>query len=258
MHAMLRIAFAAFGLFVLLATPVFAAKVTLTGEVTYLERIALPPGGTLSVALVDLAAPAEPRVKAEAPISSPGQVPLTFTLNFDSSVVAEGRQYGLVAEIVGEDRTVWFRNTEPYPVDPLAPGAKIAIVVSIVSEAEAAAPEPPAPPPFLNITWQADSIGGKPVARGLVSSLSIASDMRAGGRGGCNSWFAQAEVNGQRLLFSAVAATRMACMSEAATQQEDAFFGALAATRFWRLDDKLLVLLDGSGASLVVMSRSPF
>jgi putative lipoprotein len=123
------------------AGPALAAKVTLKGDVTYRERIALPPGGTLSVSLVDLAAPDQPRVAAKAPIGSPGQVPLTFTLNFEENVIVPGHQYGLVAEISGED-ALWFRNAAPYAIDPLAPAAPLLIVVNIVSGDETAATDP--------------------------------------------------------------------------------------------------------------------
>ena len=230
---------------------------------TYRERIALPPGGVLTVSLIDLAAPAQARVSAEAPIASPGQVPLTFTLNFEDSVVLPNHKYGLIAEISGEDGAVWFRNAEPFAIDPLSPAGDILIIVNMTPRDEpapeaATEPEPVAPPPILDITWEARTIAGKPVARNVVSSLSIASDMRAGGRGGCNSWFAQAEVSAERLIFSAVAATRMACLSDEATAQEDSFFAALAATRFWRHEGKLLTLLDAGGTELATLEKSPF
>lgn len=255
----MRIVVAMVALLLAFASPALAAKVTLKGDVTYRERIALPPGGTLSVSLIDLAMPDQPRVSAKAPIASPGQVPLTFTLNFDDNVIVAGHKYGIVAEISGGD-TVWFRNTEPYAIDPLAPVEPILIIVNIVPAEEAVVePEPAAVlPPILNVTWQAETIGGAPVARGVTSSISIASDMRAGGRGGCNSWFAQAEVTAERLVFSAVAATRMACLSEDATKQEDSFFAALAATRFWRLDNDHLILLDAGGVQLASLGKSRF
>lgn len=250
--------------FVSLVGPALADKVTLTGDVTYRERIALPPGGSLTVSLVDLANPGLPRVSARAAIASPGQVPLTFTLNFDESVILPGHPYALDAEISGADGALWFRTTEPYGVDPLAPVDPILIIVNRAPEPEEPAvvpadvPVQPTTSPLLNVTWQAQTIAGKPVGRGLVSSLNIASDMRAGGRGGCNSWFAQAEVNEQRLLFSAVAATRMACLSDDATSQEDSFFAALAETRFWRLDADHLTLLDTAGVELAVLEKSRF
>ncbi len=256
MHDILRILAMAAAMLVTIIAPASAAQLTLSGDVTYRERIALPPGATLSVGLVDLASPDEPRVAAEAAIATPGQVPLTFSLNFDEEVLVEGHDYALVARITGEDGALWFTNTEPYLIDPRAPVTPILIVVNFAGRLEP--PALPAATPILDITWRADSIGGQPVASGVNSTLSISGDMRAGGRGGCNSWFAQAEINGEVLAFSAVAATRMACAEDAANAQETSFFAALGATRFWRLLDEKLLLVDATGLTLAEFSRSRF
>ena len=245
------------------AVPALAERLTLKGDVTYRERIALPEAGTLSVALIDLAEPEKPGLAAAAAIASPGKVPLTFTLNLDSAALDPSHDYELVAQIAGDDGAVWFRNAEPYAIDPLAPAGPILIVVNFqgsigTPDAADVPAEVAAPPPILDITWKAESIAGTPVARGSVSSLSIGADMRAGGRGGCNSWFAQAAVSDASLAFSAVAATRMACLDDALTAQETAFFNALAQTRFYRLADGHLTLLDATGAELAVLDKLRF
>ena len=80
--------------------------------------------------------------------------------------------------------------------------------------------------------------------------------MRAGGRGGCNSYFAQTEIAGESLRFSAVAATQMACTANDITEQEQSYFAALQSTRFWRLRSGKLVLLDAGGRDLVVLAQS--
>ena len=247
-----------------MAGPALAERVTLSGEVTYRERIALPPDTTLSIALIDLATPDRPRLAAAAPIASPGQVPLTFNLGFEDSIILPGNSYALLAEIVDAAGTVVFSNAEPYRVAPLAPEAPILIVLSPVAapapEPELVEPEAEAAPlpPILDVTWRADEIMGEPVAGRSMVSLSIGQDMRAGGRGGCNSWFSQVRIEDNGLAFSAVAATRMACTNEAVAAQEQQFFAALAATRMYRLEGETLLLLDAAGTELVRMSRSRF
>jgi putative lipoprotein len=267
----MRVFGAGLALLLMLAGPAFAERMTLTGQVTYRERIALPPNGSLSVNLIDLATPATPTVAARATLGGPGQVPLTFTLHFEDSVVLPGHAYALTATIADESGAVWFTNATPYPVEPLAPAADILLILSHPEQpAEPAAtppaptepvadlPPPPALPPIVDTTWRAVTIGGNPVADNVVSSLSVAADMRAGGKGGCNSWFAQAQLTETQLVFSAVAATRMACLSDAATAQEDTFFAALAATRSWRLAEDELTLVGGGGEALAVLEKSPF
>ena len=247
----------------LAVSPALAERITLKGDVTYREKIKLPEGGNLTVALIDLAEPERPGLAATAAIASPGKAPLTFTLNLDTDALDATHKYALVAQIAGSDGAVWFKNAEPYPVDPMAPATPILIVVNFegsigTPDAVATPAEPAAPLPILNITWNAQSIAGKPVARGSVSSLSIGSDMRAGGRGGCNSWFATAQVGEQSLVLSAVAATRMACTDDALTAQETAFFNVLAETRFWRMDQNTLTLLDTAGGELAVLEKSRY
>jgi putative lipoprotein len=241
---------------------VLAATATLTGEVTYRERIALPEGASLRVKLIDLTAPGTPtRVEAQAAIADPRRVPLTFTLNFDDRVLRPDHQHALVAEI-SAGLQLWFRNAEPYALDPLAPSEPVMIVANFVGrllggpEAPPDRPQVTATPSILDITWRAEAIGGDPVLRNADSTLSIASDMRAGGRGGCNSYFAQAELRAEFIRFSAIAATKMACLDEAATAQETAFFAALEAARFWRIEEDHLLLLDADGSELIRFARS--
>lgn len=230
-----------------------AAPVTLSGEVTYRERVALPENGTLRISLVDLEAPDQPRVQAEGAIASPGQVPLSFSLNFDDAIFAAGKAYGLRAEIISGGQ-VWFSTTEPLPVDLEAPTG-LTVLTTFTGRINDPAARPAVDPaPLFDVTWTAREIGGVAVTPG-ESSLSIARDMRAGGRGGCNSYFTQAQIASDTLAFSAVAATRMAC-DEARMAQEAVFFDALTATRFWRLADGQLTLLDAGGETLMRLSQT--
>jgi putative lipoprotein len=246
----------------LLALSLPAAAATLSGDVTYRERIALPAGASLKVRLVDLTAAGAPtRVEAEAAIASPGQVPLTFTLNFDERVIDAAHEYALVADIVvGSD--LWFRNTEPFRLAPLAPATRPIIITSFVGRlANAGGPSvAPAAPDgdsgLINVTWRATTIRGTAAIAGSEPTLSIAEDSRAGGRGGCNSYFAQTTIGEQSIRFSAVGATKMACIAEGVGAQEAAFFDALNAARFWRVEAGAMVLLGTGGTELVRFRRA--
>lgn len=230
-----------------------AEGLTLSGEITYRERVALPPDGTLRLVLVDLAAPEQPRVQAEGAIASPGQVPLSFTFDFDDGIFTEGRIFGLRAEILSGGQ-IWFRNEEPLAIDPAAPTGIEVITTFAGRIQDPSAPPAVDPEPILGVNWTAEEIGGIAVTP-EQSTISIGRDKRAGGRGGCNSYFTQAEVNGDRLAFAAVAATRMAC-EETVMAQEAVFFDALAATRFWRLVGEKLVLVDAEGEAVMRLAKS--
>ena len=245
----------------LFLSPALAAKIDLAGQVTYRERIALPPQSTLSIQLIDQTLPsAPPRVSAAGPIG-PGQVPLSFDLAFEDSLILPNHDYALIASIsVGNN--LMFRNFEPYAVNPLAPAAPILIVTNLVAQSSntdsgspsSAEPDALPPPAILDITWTATSIAGAAPAPRSNASLSISSDFRAGGNGSCNSWFAQAKLDGDKLSFGAVGSTQKAC-TQSINAQEKAFFDALAATATWQVSGDTLTLYGVDGKALLMFGR---
>jgi putative lipoprotein len=241
------------------ASPVLAAKVSLPGQVTYRERIALPDSARLRIQLIDQTlSAAPPRLDVEAP-TGVGQVPLSFTLTFEDSLVLPGHDYALVATIAADDG-VLFRNVEPYPVDLLAPAQPVLIVTSFVGRmAEAApadAPEATAQAAILGPTWTATTIAGEAVVARSTTSLQIGAVLRAGGLGGCNSWFAQAELDGAAIRFGGITSTMRLCFGEdARNKQERTFYDALAATATWQVIGDQLTLYAADGRPLVVFTR---
>jgi putative lipoprotein len=88
------------------SSPTGAAVVT--GHVTYRERIALPPGATVTVRLQDVSradAPAE--VLAEQVIVPTTQVPIPFALEYDPARIDARHRYSVGAriEVAGK---LWF------------------------------------------------------------------------------------------------------------------------------------------------------
>lgn len=250
-----RIGLAMLGL-ALLTNAAMAEDVVFTGEVTYRERIALPADAQLWVTLVSLS-DGKAVVSAAASVSTRGQVPLQFTLNVRSQVIADGRAYGLTAEIRSQGR-IMFRSTEPVHVDTGAP-APTRILVSVALDPPHDAPEPvppvDAPNPLLDTIWRVTSIGGDPVMPATAPTLSIAADLRAGGHGGCNNYFTEASFIEAPLSFGPVAGTRMACAPDVMAQ-ETRFFAALGAIAGYELAGDALKLFDAAGIALVGLVRA--
>lgn len=238
----------------LVASPVAAASIQLPGEVTYRERIALPDTAVLSIELVDLALPDRPRISVSAPTGA-GQVPLAFTLTFKDSLILPQHQYALNAEITAGD--LHFRNPEPFLVTPLAQTDPVLIVTSLVAQNDQSSSEPIAEPqdlPLLDITWQATSIGGTPVPPGVEITLLIESDMRAGGSGGCNSFFSEATIARESFAIGELARTQRSCFYER-NMLEQSYFDALKAAITWVMDGDTLTLLDGTAKPVLVFER---
>jgi putative lipoprotein len=239
----------------LIATPTaMAAPIQLAGEVTYRERIALPDAAILSIELVDLALPDRPRLSVSAPTGA-GQVPLAFTLTFEDGLILPQHQYALNAEIsAGELR---FRNAEPVLVTPLAQGAPVQIVTSLVAQSDQPVSEPLPEPrdlPLLAITWEAVTIAGTPVPPGVEITLLVENDMRAGGVGGCNSYFSQATITGDSFAIGEVARTQRSCLYER-NMLEKSYFDALKSSTAWVIDNDTLTLLDGAANPTLVFER---
>jgi heat shock protein HslJ len=88
------------------------------------------------------------------------------------------------------------------------------------------------------------------VPAGVDATLRI-DGVQAGGQGGCNSWFADAKVDGDALVFGPVGSTMMAC-EEPAMSIEGQWLGYLPSVATWAIVDGQLTLSDASGAELLV------
>ncbi|MDB5589200.1 MAG: hypothetical protein JWP26_4170 [Devosia sp.] len=235
-------------------------QITFTGEVTYRERIALPPDADLTVTLVTLDAKGVPHaIGATAPIDAEGQVPLQFVLDVRSDAIADDLSYGLIAEIRSGGVPL-FRNRTPVPVDPGLPLPAM-IIVNLDPPPPSPETEPVPVDGELEVTadlfdtiWQVRNLNGRAVFDATEVSLSIAPDRRAGGNGGCNSYFTEAMFDGPALQFGPVAGTRMACDTPV-MQQEAEYFAALQATAGYELAGEALYLLDAEGNPLVRLVR---
>ncbi len=99
---------------------VSAEEPMIDGEVSYRERIALPPNAVVKVQLTDVSlADAPETVVAEQTIEPAGQVPIKFEIK----LICEQQpmvNYALQVTITVEDK-LWFVNDERYTVDPLKP-----------------------------------------------------------------------------------------------------------------------------------------
>ncbi|MDU9390719.1 META domain-containing protein [Pseudomonas sp. zfem002] len=75
-------------------------------------------------------------------------------------------------------------------------------------------------------------IGERPLMDYSHLTLTLAEDGRAYGNGGCNHWFAQYQLQGDRLSFGSIGSTRKLC-APALMEQEKRFFEALATVQRW-------------------------
>lgn len=92
----------------------------LSGEVMYRERMALPPGATVTVTLADVSrmdAPAQ--VIAQQHIDNPGAVPIPFELRYQAEAITSTvpMAYAVRAEIRAEDGSLLWTTTQRHTVE---------------------------------------------------------------------------------------------------------------------------------------------
>jgi heat shock protein HslJ len=113
---------------------------------------------------------------------------------------------------------------------------------------------PPEPLPLVGTTWTLTSIASGDAVMSVVSGTQItvvfAADETVSGSGGCNRFSGTYTLAGDRLSFSSLATTKMACAGYVMTQ-EQVFLDAMGEVASYTIDGAQLSVLDGSGAMLL-------
>ncbi len=111
----------------------FGSGNSVTGSVTYRERIALSPGAWLEVQLrdvsyQDVAAP----LIAEQVIHNPGQVPIEFEIEYDQEDINPRNTYSVQATIFESDGRMAFTNDTAYEVIISGNASKVDMLLVMV------------------------------------------------------------------------------------------------------------------------------
>lgn len=106
---------------------------SVSGSVTYRERLALTPGATLVVELrdVSLADAAAPLI-ARQTVSEPGQVPIAFKVEYNRDDIESRNTYAVSARIIESDGRLAFTNDTAYDVITRGNPSKVDMVLVLV------------------------------------------------------------------------------------------------------------------------------
>jgi putative lipoprotein len=104
---------------------------SLSGTVTYRQRIALTPEAEVQVELRDVSRQdAEAALIAKRVIARPGQVPIAFTLDYDPSLIEPGHSYAVSARITDRGQLQFVTDTRVVVLGgAAATGTPVEIVV---------------------------------------------------------------------------------------------------------------------------------
>ena len=226
-----------------------AAAETVTGSVTWRERMALPPGAVLEVTVEDISRADAPSVAlarfAVAPVGSP---PLAFELDVPAP---DPRATVSVRASIRDGARLLFTTDTVSPV--LTRGATAQVDLMLVGV------DVPPGPGILGTDWRIVALAGTPLpsdagdaalrietaAHGTVFSASV----------GCNRLGGPVQMRDDTVTFGPVRSTRMACPPPL-DAAEKALAEALARAARWQIDGTSLRLLEASGA-VVLEAAAP-
>jgi heat shock protein HslJ len=94
--------------------------------------------------------------------------------------------------------------------------------------------------------WVLTDLAGTLALPGGKATLGFPEAGRVAGNGSCNRFTGAVTITGDSLKMGPLASTRMACMDNGVSQQEDTYFKALnAATHYAYQDPYLLIYAEG-------------
>lgn len=228
------------------------ANASLSGSVTYRQRIALPPEAVVEVQLQDVSrADAPAAVVAQQTIPTEGrQVPIPFSLSYDPSAIQAGRRYVVRAQMRDGAGALLWTTTTARPV--LENGPEAAPIELVVAPASGLGTESGAAPGAVPVGVRYRLIGfvrdgeGVPLPPGEPLTLTFEAGGRYGGRAGCNSYGGSYTTDGATVLGPG-AATLMMCPAPSAGS---AFLAALEGARVEAVRPHTLTLVSRDGDRL--------
>ncbi len=189
---------------------------TVKGDVTYRERMALPENATLWVQLIQT----DPlgrtlMILDEYETRTKGQVPVPFSLAYDSGNVQDGAQYALLARLLYQDQTL-FANPEPVRLSlPASMDQHLVLARTIAPENTGY--HTPTARELTGKRWELRTLYGADVERfegEPLPGLSVSpEDHRINGHDGCNSFSAPFAQNGDKLDIGLAASTMKMCFN---------------------------------------------
>jgi len=228
---------------------VTAADATLAGIATYRERTTLPAAAVLEATLEDISrADAPAIVLGKARVASPQRIPIKFSIIYDAKRIVANHRYVVRARITNGEQLL-FVSDSAAAVD-FSQSSPVEVVLRRIGTEEM--PSTSAVLALENTNWRLTTLGKQSfVAAEQKREPFIrlqSGDKSVVGFGGCNQMMGGYTLNGDKLAFSQLAGTMMAC--QGGMETESAFHAALGKVARWRIGGQQLELLDSSGITL--------
>lgn len=216
---------------------------SLSGTVTYRERMMIPPESELHVTLEDVSKQDVPsEVISESISKTDGAPPYSFVLDYDESKIAKRGRYAIRAKITFGER-LYFTSTEFIPAFDDSRDGPLEIVLSRAQPLAS----------LVNTRWKVLFINNAPATLGagereLFFTLNE-TDSSVSGFSGCNKIVGGFEYDESNLNFTQLASTQMACPD--GMEQEKRMLEALRSVSTYKISGNHLTVSDESGTPLL-------
>ncbi|WP_338466802.1 YbaY family lipoprotein [Novosphingobium sp. ZN18A2] len=232
----------------------------ISGQAAYRERIALAPGSTFDVRLIDISradAPADVLAQ-ESRVLNGEQVPLPFTLSVSEHKIKTNRRYAVRATITDPQGRLAWTSDRVYPVGTSAYEQDLG-TIALVRVRSSGGSDPARPASTQAIPSGAvhtvEDIDGTGLIDNSHVTILFGTDGRVSGSTGCNTFSASYTANGNALSIGPVATTRRACLP-ALDKQQARFLEAMQSLSQWSLDPQGRLVLRGANGHVIVAIRS--
>lgn len=218
---------------------------TVTGSVTWRDRMAVPQGAVLDVQLLDVSRMDVAAVPLSQMRHALDRMPFAFELAYDPALIDDRMTYAVQARVLVGDQ-VLYRSTTGYPVLTRGAGDRVEITVERMPQPAAAADNP------LAGSWEVIDMHGRLMVGDKRPGIEFQADGSFAADSTCNRYVGTAEIGDGTVTFpEAMAGTRMACPDPYGTIERD-FVAALALVRGYVVNEAGGVALTNEAGMAVL------
>jgi len=221
-----------------------AAQPSVSGTITYRERMALPPDAAIEVKLQDVSGQnGTPNTVAESVFASAGkQVPISFQLSYNPSDISPAHKYQVQANIRVNGKLM-FTGVIPYLVITQGAPSHVDLLLQRAREKPAQAAERK----LTGTNWKLVEVNGKAAValEGGEANLFLEKKGMFTGSTGCHSMTGSFIASEGALQFTPAGMTMKMC-PQPLMEQEQALVAAIKATTNYHIDGDALELLNGT------------
>ena len=222
---------------------------TLSGTVTYRERVALPSGSLIEVQIRDVSradAPAE--IIAESSVVTQGEnVPIPFMVNYRPDGIRADRVYSIFARIFVGNELKWVTDSAIPFLENGSPVQNANLVLSMTGSPDGGTVEPS---DLEGKAFRVVSLNGKETPSGSRYTLefregSVYAEI-------CNSMFGGFSINGGKIKGTLASTLKLCAEPAGIMDVENAVSGLFNAGAAMSFNDGGALVISGNGATIAL------